>query len=192
MSAPNDDLNSALKKLGITFNHPRFQSLPANGGDPLWERFEKKFNLDEFELGALKNARCVISSVVLQGAASGAVSRGPEKIDDPASCLSKRDRLTFIVLPICDYYGRNVFIKTIINEASQFHFTPFLNFYPRSQVSYCSPTDSESQVSDPNLLDVINIITHAVNKYNPGEESFSLICGEDVSRFTGDYHFCSG
>lgn len=63
MSAPNDDLNSALKKLGITFNHPRFQSLPANNGDPLWERFEKKFNLDEFELGALKNARCVISSV---------------------------------------------------------------------------------------------------------------------------------
>lgn len=47
-------------------------------------------------------------------------------------------------------------------------------------MSYCSPTDSESQVSHPNLLDVANIITHAVNRLNPEEESFSLICGEDV------------
>lgn len=58
MSTENEDLVSALGRIGLALDHPRFQNLPATRDDPLWDRFEKKYSLNEFELGAVKNARC--------------------------------------------------------------------------------------------------------------------------------------
>jgi hypothetical protein len=52
LSTSNEDLNSALGKLGFSADHPRFQSLPATRDDPLWYKLEQKYKLDEFELGA--------------------------------------------------------------------------------------------------------------------------------------------
>ena len=59
MSTQNEDLASALGKLGITLDHSRFQSLPAARDSLLWNDFKNPpFGLNAFELGALKNARC--------------------------------------------------------------------------------------------------------------------------------------
>jgi len=58
----NPRLVSALEKLNITLdnfqNHVNFRSLPARNDDPLWSDIRTEYNLDVFELGALKNARC--------------------------------------------------------------------------------------------------------------------------------------
>jgi hypothetical protein len=60
MSVLNEDLKSAFQKIGFTEKHYRFQNLPADRIDPLWETLGKKYKLDEFELGALKNLRCAV------------------------------------------------------------------------------------------------------------------------------------
>ena len=54
----NKDLASALEKLGITLDDPRFRYLPPTRVDPLWDKFEKEYHLTLFELLALMRARC--------------------------------------------------------------------------------------------------------------------------------------
>ena len=62
MSTENEnedkDLASALGKLGITLDGPRFRRLPATRVDPMWMRYEEHFSLTLFELLALIEARC--------------------------------------------------------------------------------------------------------------------------------------
>jgi hypothetical protein len=59
ISAANEDLISASRKLGFPADHPRFQSLlPATRDDPLWNKIAHIYKLEVFELDALKNTRC--------------------------------------------------------------------------------------------------------------------------------------
>ncbi len=59
MSTPDEDLRSALGKLGFPADHPRFQSsLPTTRDDNAWKDIKTEFGLTALEFGALKNARC--------------------------------------------------------------------------------------------------------------------------------------
>lgn len=64
MSITNNHFLKALRKIEIFsldnfVDHDNFQSLPATRDDRHWDDFKASpFNLNSFELGALKNARC--------------------------------------------------------------------------------------------------------------------------------------
>lgn len=62
MSTQNEDLASALGKLGITLDNPRFQNLPEAKDSNFWDFKNPLLGLNVFELGALQNARCGATS----------------------------------------------------------------------------------------------------------------------------------
>ena len=76
----NPNFLAALRKLKIPIddyqNHENFQSLPLWVDDPLWNDFKKPRygELDAFELGALKNVRCLAFSQPPQAPPVGATA----------------------------------------------------------------------------------------------------------------------
>eukprot|EP01040_Poterioochromonas_malhamensis_P007283 gene7283-7858_t len=111
MSSPNEDLISALRKLGFSTNHPRFQSLPARDSDPLWEKLAEKYQFNEFELGALKNARVDLGQSNYQGIYRSKIINGRSQKQVSFKSLEDLDNAIEREWPLLRYCNYSLCLK---------------------------------------------------------------------------------
>ena len=110
----------------------------------------------------------------------------PIKVLTAASSLAKKEQLSFITIPIADFYGQNELVVELIRSASENSNSPpfaLTNVFPKSQIGFSAPSSSETHHSRPNLNSIVLALVELANDMccNIGSaEPFVSVAVDDV------------